>query len=272
MVRDFIAARAKPCMKRLILALLSALAVGAAQPAVAAPTPTYGYHVVHAFPHDTGAFTEGLFYLDGYLYESTGLEQHSTLRKEDLATGQVLQQISIAPQYFGEGIVAWGHKLVELTWRSHVGFVYDLSTFEKKGEFHYPGEGWALTHDGHRLIMSDGTSELRFLNPTTLKEEGRLKVTDQGHPVANLNEVEWVKGEVYANIWQTDRIARIDPKTGHVVGWIDLSGILPNDERTPGQTDVLNGIAYDAQHDRLFVTGKMWPKLYEITLVKTGAH
>jgi len=259
-------------MKRLILALLSVLALAAAQPSAAAPTPQYGYHVVHAYPHDTGAFTEGLFYLDGYLYESTGLEQHSTLRKEDLATGQVLQQISIAPQYFGEGIVAWGHKLVELTWQSHVGFVYDLATFQKQGEFHYPGEGWALTQDGHRLIMSDGTAELRFLNPITLKEEGRLKVTDNGHPVANLNELEWVKGEVYANIWQTDRIARIDPKTGHVVGWIDLSGILPNGERTPGQTDVLNGIAYDAQHDRLFVTGKMWPKLYEITLVKTGAH
>jgi glutamine cyclotransferase len=257
-------------MKRLILALMAALACAGV--ASAAATPQYGYRVLHAYPHDMGAFTEGLFYLDGYLYESTGLEGRSTLRKVDLDTGQVLQQISIAPQYFGEGIVAWGHRLIELTWRSHVGFVYDLATFQRQGEFHYPGEGWALTQDGRRLIMSDGTAELRFLNPATLKEEGRLKVTDQGRAVDNLNELEWVKGEVYANIWQTDRIARIDPKTGHVLGWIDLSGILPASERIPGQTDVLNGIAYDAKHDRLFVTGKMWPKLYEITLVKTGAH
>jgi glutamine cyclotransferase len=258
-------------MKRLILALMAALAcAGVARAATAAPQ--YGYRVVHAYPHDTGAFTEGLFYLDGYLYESTGLEQHSTLRKVDLETGQVVQQISIAPQYFGEGIVAWGHKLIELTWRSHVGFVYDLATFQRLGEFHYPGEGWALTQDGRRLIMSDGTAQLRFLDPATLKETGRLKVTDNGRPIDNLNELEWVKGEVYANIWQTDRIARIDPKTGHVLGWIDLSGILPAAERTPGVTDVLNGIAYDARRDRLFVTGKMWPKLYEITLVKTGAR
>ena len=249
------------------VALSLSPAIGsAAVPAHAAPV--YGYRVVRSFPHDPNAFTEGLFYLHGFLYESTGLEQQSTIRKVDLDSGQVVQTRDLAPQYFGEGIVAWGDRLIELTWRSHVGFIYDLASFRPEGQFAYAGEGWALTRDAHRLIMSDGTSALRFLDPVTLQETGRLDVTDDGRPVENLNELEWVKGQIYANVWQTDRIARIDPHTGHVVGWIDLSGLLPASEHVPGRTDVLNGIAYDADHDRLFVTGKLWPHLYQIVLVR----
>jgi glutamine cyclotransferase len=230
-------------------------------------TPEYGYRVVHTYPHDRSAFTEGLFYLDGYLYESTGEPGRSFVRKESLETGRVLQSTSIPPDLFGEGIVAWKDRLYELTWQTHVGFAYDLKTLKPFAQFAYPGEGWALTHDETRLIMSDGTPELRFLDPTTLKELGRIKVTSDDRPVASLNEIEYVKGEVYANIWMTNRIARIDPKTGHVLGWIDLTGLLPAAETPPGNDGVLNGIAYDAEHDRLFVTGKLWPKLFEIKLV-----
>jgi glutaminyl-peptide cyclotransferase len=238
--------------------------------ALAQAPPTYSYRVVHAYPHDPSAFTEGLFYQDGDLYESTGLEGRSTIRREKLETGQILLERTVPSQYFGEGIIAWKDKLVELTWRSHIGFVFGLSDFEAHGDFHYPGEGWALTRDDHRLIMSDGTADLRFLNPETLEETGRLHVTDRGRPIANLNELEWVKGEIYANIWQTDLIARIDPTSGHVVGWIDLTGLLPAAERRG--VDVLNGIAYDAEHDRLFVTGKLWPRLFEIKLVPRRAR
>ena len=248
----------------LVLAL--ALVAGAARAA-----PEYGYRVLRSYPHDPTAFTEGLFYLHGALYESTGLEQHSEVRKVRLVDGQVLQRRVIAPQYFGEGVVAWRDRLIELTWRSQVGFVYDLASFRPEGQFSYAGEGWALTQDGRHLIMRDGTADLRFLDPQTLKEVARLHVTDQGRPVENLNELEWVKGEIYANIWQTDRIARIDPHTGRVVGWIDLAGLLPDTDRVPGQTDVLNGIAYDAEHDRLFVTGKMWPRLFQLALVRKAA-
>ncbi len=250
--------------RRLLAVLLFAAVVTAAQ----AKVPEYGYRVVHVYPHDRSAFTEGLFYQDGFLYESTGLNGRSAIRKERLETGEVLQSRPVPPQYFGEGIVAWKDRLIELTWQSQVGFLYDLSTLAPFADFHYPGEGWALTKDDHRLIMSDGTPDLRFLNPDTLQEIGRVTVTDEGKPVRNINELEYVKGEVYANIWQTDRIARIDPKTGHVVGWIDLAGLLPEADRRAAPVDVLNGIAYDAAHDRLFVTGKLWPKLFEIKLVR----
>lgn len=244
--------------------LALALALGSS----VAAAPVYGFKVVHAYPHDPKAFTEGLFFRNGFLYESTGLEGASTVRKEDLASGTVLQERSIAPQYFGEGIVAAGGRLIELTWRSQVGFVYDLKTFKPLSEFHYSGEGWALTSDGRRLIMSDGTPELRFLDPKSLKETGRVRVTYEGRPVARLNELEYVRGEVYANIWMTDLIARINPRTGAVTGWIDLSGLLPTAERAASGADaVLNGIAYDAASDRLFVTGKLWPSLFEIKLV-----
>ena len=249
-------------------ALLVSALFGAA--GAQAKTPEYGFRIVHSYPHDPKAFTEGLFFLNGDLYESTGLEGQSAIRKEKLETGEVLQSRGIAPQYFGEGIVAWKDRLIELTWQSHVGFIYDLATLSPLAEFHYPGEGWALTKDDHRLIMSDGTSDLRFLNPETLEEIGRVHVTDQGRPVVNLNELEYVKGEVYANIWQTNLIARIDPNSGKVLGWINLTGLLSDADRA-GPVDVLNGVAYDAKTDRLFVTGKLWPKLFEIELVPKNA-
>jgi glutamine cyclotransferase len=245
-----------------------ALAMSACGPAAEVGTPEYGYQVVHSYPHDTSAFTEGLFYLDGFLYESTGLEFQSSIRKVRPETGEIVQKHDLPGQYFGEGIVNWKDRMVGLTYRSQVGFVYSLDSFAVQRQFSYPGEGWALTQDGKRIIMSDGTPEIRFWDPETLQETGRITVTDQGQPVKNVNELEWIKGEIYANIWETSRIARIDPASGKVIGWIDLTGLLSPADTADGQTDVLNGIAYDAQHDRLFVTGKRWPKLFEIRLVK----
>jgi glutaminyl-peptide cyclotransferase len=234
--------------------------------AVRAAVPVYEPEVVHTYPHDTSAFTEGLFYSKGYLYESTGLEGRSTIRKVRLETGAVVQKIDIPAEYFGEGIVDWRGHLISLTWKSQIGFVFDLATLKLQRQFSYPGEGWALTRDDRELIMSDGTPELRFLDPATLKETHRVTVTLDGKALANVNELEWVKGEIYANVWQTDWIVRVDPLTGRVVGAINLSGLLKREDRVAGQTDVLNGIAYDAKNDRLFVTGKNWPKLFEIRL------
>ncbi|MDB6083012.1 MAG: glutamine cyclotransferase [Gammaproteobacteria bacterium] len=231
-----------------------------------AAVPVYDFDVVHAYPHDPSAFTEGLFYLNGFLYESTGLETHSSIRKVRIDTGTVVQKVDIPPQYFGEGIVNWDGHLVSLTWKSQVGFVFDLATFKLQKQFHYEGEGWALTQDGKQLIMSDGTPQLRFVNPNTLQETNRIQVTLDGKPVPNVNELEWVKGEIYANVWETNWIVRIDPKNGHVVGLINLTGLLGPSEQVVGPDGVLNGIAYDAQGDRLFVTGKNWPKLFEIRL------
>lgn len=221
--------------------------------------------MVRTYPHDPNAFTEGLFLRDGFLYESTGLEGASSIRKTVLETGSVENERSISSQFFGEGIIDWKDRLIQLTWKNQVGFVYGIDDFETKGDFSYPGEGWALTRDDKRIIMSDGTSRLRFLDPETLKETGGITVTDEGRPVDQLNELEWVKGEILANVWQTDRIARIDPATGKVTGWIDLAGLLPAADRA--RADVLNGIAYDAKADRLIVTGKLWPRLYEIRVV-----
>lgn len=253
---------------RLKLAILfAALAALFASAAAAAPTPVYGYRIVHAYPHDPGAFTEGLFYDGGWLYESTGLEGRSFIQKVKLESGRPALRRNLDPSHFGEGIVAWGGRLIQLTWREQTGFTYDLATFRPTGTFHYPGEGWALTHDARRLIMSDGTPQLRFLDPVTLKETGRVTVRDQGQPVANLNELEFVAGEVLANIWMTDRIARIDPATGRVKGWIDLSGLNFRAGAALDPDAVLNGIAWDAKGRRLFVTGKLWPKLFEIQLV-----
>ena len=231
-----------------------------------AAVPVYDVEVVHTYPHDPAAFTEGLFYLNGFLYESTGLEQHSSIRKVRIDTGQVVQKLDIPAQYFGEGIVNWKGHLVSLTWQSHVGFVFDLATFKLQRQFDYPGEGWALTQDGRQIIMSDGTSELRFFNPETLKETNRLQVTLDGKPLHNVNELEWVKGEIYANVWQTNWIVRIDPRSGQVAGLINVAGILGPGDHVNGPDAVLNGIAYDAKRDRLFVTGKNWPKLFEIRL------
>jgi glutamine cyclotransferase len=231
-----------------------------------ASAPIAGYRVVRVFPHDPQAFTQGLAYFDGLLYEGTGLIGRSSIRKVRLENGEVLQIQKIDPQYFGEGIAVVGDRLFSLTWQSGVGFIYDRATFLRTGTFTYRGEGWGLTHDGARLIMSDGTAYLRFLDPATQKEIGRLQVRDGGRPVPNLNELEYVKGEVFANVWQTDRIARISPTTGRVTGWIDLQGLLNPRDAARG-VDVLNGIAYDAAADRLFVTGKLWPKLFEIEIV-----
>lgn len=232
--------------------------------------PIYSYQVVHTYPHDTHAFTEGLFYLNGFLYESTGLESESSIRKVRLETGEVVQKVDVPPQYFGEGIVNWKGHLVSLTWKSGIGFVYDLATLKVQRHFSYPGEGWALTQDGKRLIMSDGTPQLRFLDPATLKETGRLSVTYNGAAVSNINELEWVKGSIYANVWQTNVLIIIDPSSGIVTGVINLAGLLGPSERPPGPDGVLNGIAYDARHDRLFVTGKNWSRLFEIRVTPTG--
>ncbi len=235
-------------------------------PASARPTPLYTYRVLNVYPHDPGAFTQGLVYLDGTLYEGTGLEGHSSLRKVDLETGEVLQQYQLPAQYFGEGIAVLGQRIFQLTWRSHVGFVYGREKFDKQREFAYPTEGWGLTHDGKRLIMSDGTATLYFLDPDKLTQAANVEVRDERGAVTRLNELEYVEGEVWANVWSTDRIARISPKTGQVLGWIDLRGLLAAADRAR-QVDVLNGIAYDAAGKRLFVTGKWWPKLFEIEVV-----
>jgi glutaminyl-peptide cyclotransferase len=239
-----------------------------------AAVPVYDVEIVHIYPHDSSAFTEGLFYLNGFLYESTGLEQHSTIRKVRLETGEVVQKLDIPPQYFGEGIVNWKGRIISLTWRSQIGFVFDLATFKLQRKFHYEGEGWALTQDGRRLIMSDGSSELRFLNPKTLKETNHIQVTFDGKPARNVNELEWVKGEIFANVWRTSWIIRIDPNTGHIVGLINIAGLLTASDDVTGPDSVPNGIAFDAKHDRLFVTGKNWPKLFEIRLLKSdrSAH
>jgi len=227
--------------------------------------PVHTYRIVRTYPHDRNAFTQGLFYLDGFLYESTGLEGRSSVRKVELASGKVLQEYRLPSQYFGEGLTHWKSSLLQLTWKHNAGFVYDLTTFKLTGSFSYAGEGWGLAHDGVRLIMSDGSSALRFLDPDSRKETGRMTVRDRGRPVDNLNELEYVRGEIYANVWQTDRIARISPKTGEVTGWVDLSRLLSASEAA--SADVLNGIAYDSSGDRLFVTGKLWPKLFEIRIV-----
>lgn len=226
----------------------------------------YTYKVINTYPHDRTAFTEGLVYEEGFLYEGTGLRGHSTLRKVNLETGETIKSHSLEPQFFGEGITIYKERIIQLTYQTRVGFVYDKETFELLRVFNYPTEGWGITHDGRKLIMSDGTSTLYFLDPETFEEIGTIDVYDENGPVTMLNELEYVNGEIYANVWQTDHIARISPQTGKVTGWIELEGLLPPEDRNG--VDVLNGIAYDAENDRLFVTGKFWPKLFEIELVK----
>jgi glutamine cyclotransferase len=227
--------------------------------------PIYTYQIVRVYPHDSAAFTQGLQYVDGALYEGTGLNGRSSIRKVKLETGEVLQKRDITSEYFGEGITIWKNDLIELTWRSEMAFVYDKTTFQERRRFRYAGEGWGLTHDGVNLVMSDGSDRLRLLDPVTFAERRRIQVTAEGVPVRNLNELEFVKGEIFANIWQSDLLVRI-ARDGRVVGWIDLSDLLSASERA--RTDVLNGIAYDESNDRLFVTGKLWPKLFEVKLVK----
>ena len=235
------------------------------------PTPIparhYTYRVINSFPHNRLAFTQGLIFEDGIFYEGTGLRGRSSLRKVDVETGTVLQQLDLANQYFGEGITAFGNRIIQLTWTSQTGFIYDKNSFAMLGSFHYPTQGWGITHDGTRLIMSDGTATLYFWDPETLEEIGSVLVLDGNTPVPQLNELEYIHGEVYANVWLTDYIVRIDPNSGQVTGWINLSDILPAEDRT-GAENVLNGIAYDATDSRLFVTGKLWPKVFEIELVE----
>lgn len=244
------------------------VAAQAAAP-IAAPAgqlPLWGYTVVRTYPHDPQAFTQGLQFVDGIFYEGTGLNGQSTIRKVKIESGEVLQRRAIGPEHFGEGITLFNGTLFQLTWQSGLAFSYDGKTFAPKKTFPYKGEGWGLTSDGTQLIMSDGTNELRYLDGVSFKELRRIKVTAVGQAVKELNELEYVKGEILANVWQTDYVARIDPKTGIVSSWIDLRGLLTPRERAT--TDVLNGIAYDAKGDRLFVTGKLWPKVFEITLRK----
>ncbi len=224
------------------------------------------YRIVHAYPHDQQAFTQGLVYVDGHLYESTGMKGRSTLREEELETGRILQFHEVPGQYFGEGLTNWKNTLVQLTWQSHLALVYDRATFKLLRTFHYDGEGWGLTRDGKHLIVSDGTAHLRFFDPDTFHEVRRITVKDNGRPVTQLNELEFIHGEIYANIWHADRIARISPASGRVLGWIDLKGLMPRSQLSDDEA-VLNGIAYDAAHDRLFVTGKLWPKIFEIAVV-----
>jgi len=233
-------------------------------------TPTFGYQVVATYPHDPGAFTQGLVYLDGTLYEATGSAGvgPSSLRRVNLTTGAVEARHDLATEHFGEGIAVVGDRIIQLTWQSQTGFVYDRATFRQLETFRYPGEGWGLAYDGRRLIMSDGTDRLRFLDPNTFVEAGSVLVRNGDDPVEQLNELEYIDGQVYANVWKTDRIVRIDPATGQVTALIDLAGLLPAADRETFQVDVLNGVAYDADSDRLLVTGKLWPKLFEIELVE----
>jgi glutamine cyclotransferase len=224
------------------------------------------YQVVHTYPHDPQAFTQGLVFADGHLYESTGLNGQSSLRMVNLETGRAEQELRIPNQFFAEGLTTWGSALIQLTWQSHIAFVYDRFSFRQIRTMNYPWGGWGLTQDGKSLILSDGSANLYFLDPANMKERRHITVTDHGQPTKELNELEYVKGEIYANIWHSDRIARISPATGKVLAWIDLSGLLPANEKSSAEA-VLNGIAYDPAHDRLFVTGKLWPKLFEIKVL-----
>jgi glutamine cyclotransferase len=252
-----------------VLALIIAAVAASAQvptiPPAGSRAPIYAYRIVHTYPHDAEAFTQGLEFVDGFLYEGTGINGRSSIRKVKLDTGDVVQRRAVGREHFGEGITVWKSQLFELTWQSQVALVYERNSFQPLRTFSYIGEGWGLTHDATNLIMSDGTPALRFLDPETFRERRRITVTDGAVPVKYLNELEFVKGEIYANVWTTDFIARIDPASGRVTGWIDLRGLLPVREQVGDA--VLNGIAYDAAGDRLFITGKLWPRLFEIKLV-----
>jgi glutaminyl-peptide cyclotransferase len=239
----------------------------AREPARSAKPRDYGYRIVHVYPHDPSSFTQGLEYRGGCLYEGTGLRGRSTLRKERLETGETLEEVRLAPAFFGEGITVINERILQLTWQAQLGFVYDQASFRKLRAFSYTGEGWGLANDGKTVYMSDGSLQIRCIDPATLMETHRIAVHDGSTPVTELNELECVRGEIYANVWHSWRIARIAPADGSVVGWIDLSGIIsPEELRDPEA--VLNGIAYDAMGDRLFVTGKLWPKLFEIKVIR----
>jgi glutaminyl-peptide cyclotransferase len=249
---------------KLVLVLSLALACAPATIAQRRPAPVHSYKVVASFPHDTTSFTQGLVFADGELYESTGLNGESTLRRVDITTGRTLQRIDVPKPYFAEGLALVGDELLQLTWQHRLGFVYDKNTFTQKRTFTYDTEGWGIAYDGaSRLVMSDGSDTLTYLDPRTFAASKTLRVRDAGRPVSGLNELEWIEGEIWANVWQTDRIARISPNTGEVNAWIDLSSLFPH--RVP-PADVLNGIAYDKATRRIFITGKKWPRLYQIVV------
>jgi glutamine cyclotransferase len=251
-------------LSRLLPAIaLTSCAQAAPPPAAPAEPPVWGIKVVKEYPHDSRAFTEGLFWSEGSLFESTGLVGRSDLRRVRLEDGKVLQSARTAPELFGEGIAPWGSEIVSVTWQTGVGFRWDRKSLKIKSSFRYPGEGWGMTNDGRSVILSDGTATLRYLDPQTMAERSRLTVTAAGKPVLNLNELEYVKGEIFANVWMTTRIARINPATGVVTGWIEL-GPIAQQYVGSDPDSVANGIAYDSAKDRLFVTGKNWPKLFEI--------
>ena len=227
----------------------------------------YGYRIKNVFPHDPGAYTQGLVYHNGWLYEGTGKRGRSSLRKIKLTTGEIIETLSLASELFGEGVCIFENKIIQLTWTSRVGFVYDLATFKLVKKINYPTQGWGLTTDGKQLIMSDGSEKIYFLEPDYFTEQARIEVYDHEGEVRNLNELEYINGEIWANVYQTDKIVRIDPETGKVLAWINLGGLLPQKDYRP-ETEVLNGIAYDEVNKRLIVTGKMWPKLFHIELVQ----
>ena len=263
-------------LKTLLLAVLiagviacsdSSTAKQAATQATAEEVPVYSYQVVNSWPHDVEAYTQGLVFHDGVLFESTGLRGASSLRRVELKTGKVKKKLDVAREYFAEGMTIFHDKIFQLTWQSQKGFVYDLKKFRQDGEFAYEGEGWGLTHDDQSLILSDGSNRIRFLDPTSFQVQRTISVYDNGQPLTELNELEYIKGEIYANIWKTNRIVRIDPATGKINAWIDMTG-LHHQGSDANSENCLNGIAYDAEGDRLFVTGKRWPKLFEIRLVR----
>jgi glutaminyl-peptide cyclotransferase len=253
------------CLREFSLRL--ALVISLLGGSYANAAPVYGYKIVATYPHSTENYTEGFFYLDGIFYEGTGIGGHSAVMAIAPETGRTLQRHDLPSEYFGEGIVDWGTNIYEWTWKSHVCFVYDRFSLQLVKQFTYTGEGWGMTRTTKELITSDGTATLRFRDPNTFRETRHLVVKDRGKIVSQLNELEFIKGEIYANIWHSDRIARISPQDGHVIAWIDLSGLLPADRR-PDAESVLNGIAYDPQHDRIFVTGKRWPRVFEIEIVR----
>ena len=252
---------------KLVLVLGLALACAPATIAQRNPAPVQSYKVIATFPHDTSSFTQGLVFHDGEIYESTGLNGESTLRRVEIATGRTLQRVDVPRQYFAEGLALVGDELLQLTWQHRLGFVYDRKTFQQKRTFKYDTEGWGIAYDGtSRLVMSDGSDTLTFMDPKTLAPSNTLRVRDAGRPIRNLNELEWIEGEIWANVWMTDRIARISPATGEVNAWIDLASLWPVRERPSPTEQVLNGIAYDRATRRIFITGKKWPRLYQITV------
>lgn len=231
------------------------------------PAPKYGYQIVNIFPHDSNAFTQGLILNDGKLLESTGQEGSSSLRRVELETGKVLTKVDVPMPYFAEGIALLNGKIYQLTWQHQIGFIYDAQSFNRVGQFNYSGEGWGLATDGKSLILSDGSSRLRFLDPSDFHVTRTIDVTDNKTPVRELNELEVVQGEIYANVWHDNRIAIIDPQSGRVTGWINLNGLMPENELQDPEA-VLNGIAYDQANNKLYVTGKLWPRIFEIRVKK----